>query len=108
MGPIPDLDALIARLQAYVRSLLGGGGGPRGRFTGGRGLALLAIGVVALWLASGFYRVQPDELGVVLRFGAFDRTTQPGLNYQSDTRRRSREPIGQSKDSFRPQLSEAK
>ena len=81
-GPIPDLDALIARLQAYVRSLLGGGGGgPRGRFTGGRGIALLGIGVIALWLASGFYRVQPDELGVILRFGAYDRITQPGLNY---------------------------
>ena len=43
--------------------------------------ALAAIGVVALWLASGFYVVQPDELGVVLRFGAFTGTTTPGLNY---------------------------
>ena len=34
---------------------------------------------MALWLASGIYRVQPDELGVVLRFGAFNRVTQPGL-----------------------------
>src|SRR5262249_42471015 len=32
-------------------------------------------------LASGFYRVLPDEVGVVLRFGAYNRTTQPGLNY---------------------------
>ena len=72
-GPMPDLDALIARLQAYIRSLLGGGG-PRGRFTGGRGLALIGLAVVALWLASGIYRVQPDEQGVVLRFGAYNRT----------------------------------
>ena len=78
-GPLPDLDALISRLQAYIRSLLGGG--PRGRFTGGRGLALIGLAVVALWLASGIYRVEPDEQGVVLRFGAFDRTTLPGLNY---------------------------
>ena len=78
-GPLPDLDALINRIQAYIRSLLGGG--PRGRFTGGRGLALIGLAVVALWLASGIYRVQPDEQGVVLRFGAFDRTTLPGLNY---------------------------
>ena len=34
-----------------------------------------------IWLASGFYRVLPDEVGVVLRFGAYNRTTQPGLNY---------------------------
>jgi membrane protease subunit HflK len=37
--------------------------------------------VVALWVASGLYRVEPDEQGVVLRFGAFNRTTLPGLNY---------------------------
>jgi len=78
-GPLPDFDALISRLQAFIRSLLGGG--PRGRFTGGRGLALIGLAVVALWLASGIYRVEPDEQGVVLRFGAFDRTTLPGLNY---------------------------
>ena len=79
-GPIPDLDQLIRRLQAFIGSILGGGG-PGSRFTGGRGLALLGIAVVALWLASGIYRVEPDEQGVVLRFGAFNRTTLPGLNY---------------------------
>ena len=35
----------------------------------------------ALWLGSGFYRVLPDEQGVVLRFGKFTTLTQPGLNY---------------------------
>ena len=30
---------------------------------------------------SGLYRVLPDEQGVVLRFGKFVKTTQPGLNY---------------------------
>jgi membrane protease subunit HflK len=60
----------------------GGGGGPRGfLFPNGRGILLLGIGVVALWLASGLYRVQPDELGVVLRFGAYAYRTQPGLNW---------------------------
>ncbi len=33
------------------------------------------------WLASGFYRVHADEEGVVLRFGAYNRTTKPGLRY---------------------------
>jgi membrane protease subunit HflK len=77
-GPLPDLDALIAKLQAFIRSLLGGG---RGRFTGGRGLALIGLAVVALWLVSGVYRVEPDELGVVLRFGAYSERTQPGLHW---------------------------
>jgi membrane protease subunit HflK len=78
---LPDLDQLIRRMQAFVRSIIGGGRGPGGRFTSGRGLALLGLGVILLWLASGIYRVEPDEQGVVLRFGAFTYTTPPGLNY---------------------------
>jgi|SRR5579859_1334786 len=79
-GPLPDLDQLIRRMQLFIRSIIGGRG-PGSRFTGGRGLALLGIVVVALWFASGIYRVEPDEQGVVLRFGAFSYTTPPGLNY---------------------------
>jgi len=77
-GPqMPDLDQIIAQVQAFIRGILPGGGG-----TGGaRGLALLGLGALVLWLASGFFRVQPDELGIVLRFGAYDRQVGPGLNY---------------------------
>ncbi len=35
----------------------------------------------AVWAASGFYRVQPDQVGLVLRFGELVETTGPGLNY---------------------------
>ncbi len=84
--PPPDLDDLISRAQGYVRGMLppgfsGGGGRPTGRFSGGRGAAIVGALVLAGWLGSGFYRVQPDEQGVVMRFGAFSRTTLPGLNY---------------------------
>ena len=48
---------------------------------GGKGFALLALAAVALWGFSGFFRVEPDELGVVLRFGKVVREVQPGLNY---------------------------
>jgi membrane protease subunit HflK len=48
---------------------------------GGKGFALLALAAVALWGFSGFFRVEPDELGVVLRFGKDVREVQPGLNY---------------------------
>ena len=48
---------------------------------GGRGLILLLLVVIGIWLLTGFYRVQPDEQGVVLRWGEWTKTTQPGLNY---------------------------
>lgn len=78
--PPPDLDQIITRIQAAIRNLLGRGT-PGGSGAGNRGLIFLGVGVILLWLVSGFYRVQPDEQGVVLRFGAFNRTTLPGLNY---------------------------
>jgi membrane protease subunit HflK len=66
---------MLRRGQDRFRRLL-----PGGRGTG----SIVVIGiaaVIALWLASGFYRVLPDEVGVVLRFGAYNRLTQPGLSY---------------------------
>lgn len=84
---LPDLDELIARMQDKARRFVPGGpGGPfgrRGGAGGGRLWALLGLVAVAIWLASGFYRVQPDQQGIVLRFGAFNRTTLPGLNYHA-------------------------
>ena len=78
-GRGPDLDDAIRQAQDAVRRWL-----PR-RMSGaggGKGLAILAVLAIAAWGASGFYRVQPDEQGVVMRFGAFNRTTPPGLNYR--------------------------
>ena len=63
------------------RSGGGTGGGAFGGFASGRGLVLLLLAVVALWVGSGFYRVQPDEQGVVLRFGAYSYRTPPGLHW---------------------------
>jgi membrane protease subunit HflK len=76
----PDLEELLRRSQEKVRSLFPGGGGAAGP-AGRKGLVLVGLVLAALWLASGFYRVQPDEQGVVLRFGKLDRVTAPGLNY---------------------------
>ena len=71
----PDLEELLRRSQDKLRTVL-----PGGSF-GGRGLALIVLAVLALWGFSGFFRVEPDELGVVLRFGKYVRDVQPGLNY---------------------------
>jgi membrane protease subunit HflK len=52
-----------------------------GSFFGKLGPAVILLVLVLIWLASGFYRVLPDEQGVVLQFGKYTTTTQPGLNY---------------------------
>jgi len=70
----PDLEDLLRRGQDRLRTLLPGN-------LGGRGVAIIALIAVALWGLSGFFRVEPDEVGVVLRFGKFVREVQPGLNY---------------------------
>jgi membrane protease subunit HflK len=73
-GRPPDFEEILRRSQDKLRGLLPGN-------LGGRGIALIALVVVVLWGFSGFFRVEPDELGVVLRFGKFVREVQPGLNY---------------------------
>ena len=73
-GSPPDLEALLKRSQDKLRQLL-----PKG--FGGGGALVVALIVVAVWLASGIYVVDPDEQGVVTRFGAFVGRTTPGINY---------------------------
>lgn len=53
--------------------------GSKDNFGGWLKYALLLIAL--LWLASGFYQVQPSEQGVVLRFGRYADTTDAGLHY---------------------------
>jgi modulator of FtsH protease HflK len=72
----PDFEELLRRSQDRFRRVL-----PPGGFSGRRWIIIAVIGVVIVWLASGFYIVDPDEVGVVLRFGAYNRTTEPGPNY---------------------------
>jgi membrane protease subunit HflK len=66
---------MLRRGQDKLRRFMPGGN------LGGRGFALLALAALVLWGLSGFFRVEPDELGVVLRFGKVAREVQPGLNY---------------------------
>jgi membrane protease subunit HflK len=71
----PDLEEFLRRSQDRLRNLLPGNLG------GGRSIAVIALVVMVLWGLSGFFKVETDELGVVLRFGQFVREAQPGLNY---------------------------
>ena len=52
-----------------------------GGFNFDGGAKLIIGAAAALWLASGFYQVQTSEQGVVLRFGKYVDTTEPGLHY---------------------------
>ncbi|MEQ1439573.1 FtsH protease activity modulator HflK [Fontimonas sp. SYSU GA230001] len=81
-GP-PDLDEMLKRLKARFGGGRGGSGGaaPRGAAPGGLvGLVILALAL--LWIASGFYVVDEQERAVVLRFGKYVQTTEPGLRWR--------------------------
>ena len=75
-GAPPDLEELLRRSQDKLRQVMPGGGG-----VGGKGAAAIALGAVLLWLATGFYTVRSDEVGLNLVFGKYVGTSQPGLNY---------------------------
>jgi len=75
-GPTPpNIDEVISKLQSLINRFLGGGKG------GAKPIIVGIIILLVVWTLSGLYRVLPDEQGVVLRFGKFVKTTQPGLNY---------------------------
>jgi membrane protease subunit HflK len=75
-GPTPpDLEEFLRRSQDRLRTVLPGGN------LGGKGIGLIVLAAVVVWGFSGFFRVDPDELGIVLRFGQYVRDAKPGLNY---------------------------
>jgi membrane protease subunit HflK len=92
-GP-PDLDELWRRFNQRLNGLFGGkgrsGGGQEDGDPGGKrpgipgnmhlpgGIGLIVGIVLVVWLASGFYIVDAGERGVVLRFGKYIETTEPG------------------------------
>ena len=51
------------------------------RFPNGRAIFVVVFAIVGLWLLSGIYIINPDEQGVVLRFGKYNRTEGPGPHY---------------------------
>ena len=108
-GQPPDLEELLRRSQDRLKRVLPGGGGGAGR--GMSPVAVIAlIVIVAAFVAYNFFtfRVNPDELGVVLRFGEINRKAEPGLNirlpypiervYTPSVTRVNRVTIGQAAD----------
>ena len=79
----PDIEEMLRRSQERVKRFLPSGG------SGAKRIAILAVAALLVWFATGFYRVDPEELGVELLFGKFYERTQPGLNWNFPA------PIGQ-------------
>ena len=71
----PDFEEMLRRGQDRMKSVLPGG------FGSWRGLGLIIVALIALWGATGFYVVNPGEVGVNTVFGVFKNTTEPGLHW---------------------------
>lgn len=72
--PPIDVSETLERLANRLRDNFGGPGR-------GKAIALTAGAVIGLWLLTGTYVVQPNQQGVVTTFGAYSRTSNPGLRY---------------------------
>lgn len=88
-GP-PDLDELLNDLGKKVTGIFGGKG--NGKSTGGStpsgknfssiGISLVLIIAIVVYAFSGFYTIKEAEKGIVLRFGQYSGTVDPGINWK--------------------------
>ena len=84
-GP-PDLDELLNDLGKKVTGIFGGkttkgGSGAGNKFTS-IGLSLVLIIASVVYAFSGFYTIKEAEQGIVLRFGEYSGTVDPGINWK--------------------------
>ena len=88
-GP-PDLDEALKKLNQQLKGLFGGGKGGSGAGGGSAGgnsqlpkalIGAVAAGAIAIWGVMGFYQIDEQERAVVLRFGEYAGTLQPGLQW---------------------------
>ena len=78
-----DLDRIVQSWQKRLGGLLGGGGSGGGRAGGNNsgGAYFIVLFALVAWGLTGFYRVDEAERGIVQRFGAYTKTTMPGLHW---------------------------
>lgn len=81
--PNDDLDAMLRDAQQKFRNRFGGRG-PSGEIPPEKFLFFALAAAVLLWLATGFYRVEPGENAVILTFGEWTSTRgEAGLGYHA-------------------------
>lgn len=74
------------QLQSIYELLEGGGGKPPEIKIPGRLIVTVVLALVLVSVGwSCFYTVEPEEVGVVLRFGEYNRETPPGLHLKMPT-----------------------
>lgn len=78
-GP-PDLDEVVRKFQDKLGGVFGGrGGGSTASAFGGFFVILVVVAVI--WALSGVYIIDEGKRGVILRFGAYHATTEPGIHW---------------------------
>jgi membrane protease subunit HflK len=88
-GP-PDLDELLNDLGKKVTGIFGGkgngkstgGSSPSGKSFSSIGISLVLIIAIVVYAFSGFYTIKEAERGIVLRFGQYSGTVDPGINWK--------------------------
>lgn len=82
-GP-PDLDDIFKDLSNKVGGIFGGksSGGGSGKSFSSVGIALALVVAVLVYAFSGFYTIKEAEQGIVLRFGQYSGTVEPGLRWK--------------------------
>jgi membrane protease subunit HflK len=76
-GQQPDLEEILRRSQDRLRQAM-----PGGRMGGSFALLIAIVAIAVIGFFGFTVRVNPDELGIVLRFGAYERQLPPGLNFR--------------------------
>lgn len=74
----PDLQKLLESLKDRLMGPLGGSSGSAGN----TGIVIFALLAAVIWIGSGFYTVEEAERAVVLRFGEYNETVEPGLRWK--------------------------
>ena len=86
----PDLEEMMRKLTQQLNSIFGGSGGggakedSEGGGPGRNSKAVVSLALIVafvVWVASGFYIVSEGDRGVVLRFGAFQKVSEPGPHW---------------------------
>src|SRR3989337_2005384 len=70
------MEDVIRKGQERLKNLIPGG------FGSFKGIVLIVLGVIAIWLATGFFRGQPNQQAIQLVFGKpYGKPVEPGLHY---------------------------